>query len=176
MPARQGKSKEKIKSDINTPEQYKYYIKQNCENKDSLFYLSKKEYTDFLKEFFNEYVDEMLFSNTEMKLPFHTGMISVRKYEQKVKVVDGKIVSNLPINWNATLKLWDSDEEAKTSKKLVKFINKDRLIYKYAFFKSYAKFKNKYFYWFKPTRTNKIKLANAIRNNKIEVYNLFTQD
>ena len=127
MPAREGKTKEKIKSDINTPEQYKYYLKENCENKDSLFYITKHEYTEFLKLFFNEFMEELLFDNTQ----------------------------------------------AKEDKKLVKFLNKNRTIYKFVYLKSQAKFKNKYFYWFKPTRTNKQKLAGAIKQNKINVYNLF---
>lgn len=173
MPARKGKSEEKIKSDINTPEQYKYYIEHNCKDKESLFYISKKDYTDFLKLFFDEFIDEVLYSNTEMSLPFHTGCITVRKYEQRIKIKDGKVISHLPVNWDATLKLWDVDEEAKENKQLVRFINKNNLIYKFVYIKSRAKFKNKYFYWFKPTRTNKIKLANAIRENQINVYNLF---
>ena len=173
MPAREGKTKEKIKSDINTPEQYKYYLKENCENKDSLFYITKHEYTEFLKLFFNEFMEELLFDNTQIQLPYHTGMVSIRKYDQKITIKDGKIISNLPVDWNSTLKLWDSDEQAKEDKKLVKFLNKNRTIYKFVYLKSQAKFKNKYFYWFKPTRTNKQKLAGAIKQNKINVYNLF---
>lgn len=173
MPAREGKSKEKIKSDINTPEQYKYYIRENCKDKDSLFYISKHEYTEFLKAFFDEYMDELLYSNTQIQLPFHTGMVTIRKYDQKVTVKDGKIITSIPVDWNTTLKLWDSDEEAKKEKKLVRFLNKNRTIYKFVYIKSKAKFKNKYFYWFKPTRTNKQKLNYAIKQNKINVYNLF---
>ena len=173
MPARQGKSEEKIKSHINTPEQYKYYLDNNCEDKESLFYVSKKQYVDFLKAFFDEVIEAMVYHNKEIKLPFKMGMICIRRYEQKVKMVDGKIINNLPVNWNATLKLWESDPEAKEKKQLVRHRNKNRLLYKFVYYRSKAGYKNKNYYWFKPTRTNKQKLKTAINKGQIEVYNLF---
>lgn len=173
MPAREGKSKEKIKSHINTPEQYKYYLENNCENKDSLFYLTKKEYTDFLKAFFDEVMEEMMFGNKEIVLPFKTGVVCIRKFPQKVRIEDGKVINNLPVDYNATLALWERDAEAKANKKLVRHLNKNRMLYKFTYYRSRARFKNKEYYWFKPTRTNKLKLKNAIKEGKIEVYNLF---
>lgn len=173
MPAREGKSKEKIKSHINTPEQYKYYINENCESKESLFYIDKKTYTSFLKSFFDEFVDAMIYENKEFNLPYRTGLMCIRKYQQKVKIVDGKVINKLPVDYNATLKLWEEDPEAKEKKQLVRHLNKNRMLYRFVVYKSKARFKNKEYYWFKPTRTNKLKLKDAIKNNMIEVYNLF---
>jgi len=40
------------------------------------------------------------------------GTLEVRKRPTRVAIVDGKLVTNLPIDWDATLKLWYEDEES----------------------------------------------------------------
>jgi hypothetical protein len=173
MPARQGKSKEKIKSDINLPEQYKYYINNNCENKESSFYVTRTQYSNFLKSLFSLMINNMIHKNDEYQLPYRLGSLCIRKYVQKVKIIDGKLVSNFPVDWNSTLKLWEEDEESKKEKKLIRHINKNKEVYRYIYIKGMANYTNKKFYKFKPTRTNKLKLKTAIENGTVDFYNLF---
>lgn len=172
--ARKGKSEEKIKSHINTPEQYEYYLNTNCNDENSLFYVPSKLYTKIIKEI-NDEIIKCLLNGDEIKLPYKTGRLSIKKYKQKIhKDKDGNInLSNFPINWDATLKLWEEEPELKKKKHLVRYMNKNLEVYEFVYTRAYANYKNKTACRFRPTRTNKLKLKNAIKNNTIEVFNLF---
>lgn len=172
---RKGKSEEKIKTHVAIPEQYKYYKNNNFETKDSFYYVSKTTYTKFLKVFFSKVVDAIITEGFEFVMPFRTGILAIRKYQQTLRYDNnGKVnLNNLPVNWNATLNLWEQDEEAKKQKKLIRYLNEDREIYNYRYIKKTANFKNKHYIGFRATRENKIKLKNAIKNNLVNCFNLF---
>lgn len=40
------------------------------------------------------------------------GRLEIRKYDARITLQEGKVVTNLPIDWDKTLKLWSEDEEA----------------------------------------------------------------
>lgn len=173
MPARQGKSKEKIKIDVHTKDFYEYYKEHTFDgNIESVFYLTPREYGKFVRMFFEELSEAIIQENYEFPVPHRLGQISIRKYKSQIKIEDGKVVNNLPVDWNATLKLWEQDKEAKEKKILVKHLNKhsDGYIAKWIWLKSKINAKAKYNWWFRPTRTNKVKLASAIRNKKADFY------
>jgi hypothetical protein len=48
------------------------------------------------------------------------GTLEIRKKPARVSIVDGKLVTNLPIDWDATLKLWYEDKESFENKTLVR--------------------------------------------------------
>jgi hypothetical protein len=54
--------------------------------------------------------------------------LELRKYDASIKIVDGKVKTNLPIDWDKTLKLWYEDEEAYKQRTLIKMEEKE--IYK----------------------------------------------
>lgn len=168
MPARQGKSEEKIKIDIHTKDFYDYYKEHTSdENVESAFYISQGQYGKFIRLFFEELSNSIIEENFEFKMPFRLGVLSIKKYRSVIKEKDGKISNHLPVDWNATLKLWESDTDAKEKKILVKHLNKhsNGYIAKWVWNKSKANFKSRYNWWFRPTRTNKQKLKAAIKNN-----------
>lgn len=172
---RKGKSEEKIKTHVALPEQYAFYKENNFENDKSFYYVDRKTYSKFLKVFFAKVVDAMITEGFEFVMPFKTGLLAIRKYQQVLKYdKDGKVnLNNLPVNWNATLKLWENDKEAKENKKLIRYLNEDREIYNYKYLKRKANFKNKHYFNFKATRTNKIKLKEAVKKNLVNCFNLF---
>jgi hypothetical protein len=43
-------------------------------------------------------------------LPHRLGRLEVRKNAASITIKDGKVKTNLPIDWDATLKLWFEDE------------------------------------------------------------------
>lgn len=176
MPARQGKSKEKIKIDIHTEDFFNYYKKHTFDdNAESKFYLTPKQYGAFIKTYFDELTDKMIFENYHFNIPYRMGTLSIRKYQRGIKIVDGKVRDNFPVDWNETLKLWERDEEAKEKKVLVKHLNKhsDGYVYKWIWNRQKMNTPNHMKWYFRPTRTNKLKLKAAINSKMVDFYDLF---
>nr|DAU83974.1 MAG TPA: hypothetical protein [Crassvirales sp.] len=49
------------------------------------------------------------------------GTLEVRKIERNIRIgKDGEIITNLPIDWDSTLKLWYEDEESYKNKTIVR--------------------------------------------------------
>ena len=81
---------------------YKYYRKNKPDNKQ--FILSESQYFAIIRKINLHLVDELLLGN-DVKLPKSMGTIEIRKRDRKVKLgSDGKLVTNLPIDWDKTLK------------------------------------------------------------------------
>ena len=60
----------------------------------------------------NNLLADTLIHGHDIELPCRMGTIEVRKYDARVSIEDGKVKTNLPIDWDRTLKLWSEDEEA----------------------------------------------------------------
>lgn len=167
----------KRKSDIGMTEFYDYYKKNNfSENTDSLFFMTRKEYNKIVTDLFTKIKDALIYENFEFNIPFRMGTICIRKIKRKVKIKDGKVIATLPINWKATLDLWESNPEAKEKKVLVKHINEHSggYVANYKYFKKKANYKNKSIYFFKPARGAAREINTAWRNkkNNIDYYEL----
>jgi len=92
----------------------------------------------------------------------------IRKYNAKI-VIDGKkIRTNLPIDWDRTLKLWYEDKESYKNKTLIKVEEKE--IYKIYYNRNIADFTNKTFYQFDINRELKRKLKQNIKDGKIDAF------
>ena len=73
----------------------------------------------------NEYLAQELCKGKEIKLPNRMGTLEIRKKPSRLSIVEGKLVTNLPIDWDATLKLWYEDEESFNNKTLVRVENEE---------------------------------------------------
>lgn len=122
----------------------------------------------------NEYLAEELMRGNEIKLPHRLGTLEIRKKPTRVRIVDGKLVTSLPIDWDATLKLWYDDEEAFHNKTLVRLENEE--VFKVYYNKKDANYVNKSFYEFKPNREIQRNLAKRIREGTIDAYLLKKYD
>ena len=60
----------------------------------------------------NEYLADSLLRGHDIVLPHKMGRIEVKKYEARITLEGNKVKTNLPIDWDRTLKLWSEDEEA----------------------------------------------------------------
>ena len=60
----------------------------------------------------NQYLAEELSNGHEIHLPHRLGILELRKRPTRIEIVDNKLVTTLPIDWDATLKLWYEDEQA----------------------------------------------------------------
>jgi hypothetical protein len=98
------------------------------------------------------------------------GQIELRKYNTYVKFDDGKIKTNRGVDWDATLKLWYEDSEAKENKIIVKMEDPEVFILYYN--KVMSNFNNKSLYDFKPNRELLLAVKKAGKEGKIDAYKI----
>lgn len=116
----------------------------------------------------NNYLAEELSRGREIRLPHRMGSLEIRKRPTRVAIVDGKLVTSLPIDWDKTLKLWYEDKEAFDNKVLVRIETEE--VFKVYYNKQNANYNNKSFYEFKPNREIKRKLSKHAREGNLDAY------
>lgn len=156
----------KVTNSYGVYDYFKFYRK----NKplDKKYVLTESQYFSIIRKV-NEYLVKNLENDGITYLGGRLGTLEVRTFEIKPKIgEEGELIYNAPINWNATLKLWYEDEDAKSQKKLVKIISKEFCRFMYIRIKAY--YKNKMYYDFAFNKELKIRVSNKIRNGKLQVY------
>ena len=118
----------------------------------------------------NNLLAENFLKGRDIVLPHRLGTIELRKYETKMSFNNGKLHTNLPIDWDRTLKLWAEDEEAYKEKMLVKVEEKE--IFKVFYNKGKANYNNKSFYEFNVNRDLKKRLKQRIKEGKLDAFKL----
>lgn len=161
----------KITNSIGTYDIYKIIRKNSWEGIGRP--VSEKDFYTIIREV-NKQIARMLVSGQEIKFPARMGTLELRKKPSRIEIIDGKLVTNLPIDWDATLKLWHEDKEAYDEKILVRYENE--AIFKILYDKSTATYKNKSFYDFRPTRTIKKQISRLVKANKLDAYLLNRYD
>ena len=99
------------------------------------------------------------------------GTLEIRKRPGNTKIVNDKLVSNLPVDWDATLKLWAEDEKYYKNRTVVRLEEDDIFIINYN--KKTAIYNNKMFYQFNVNRKLKQRLKELIKNNEIDAFELW---
>tara|TARA_R110002012_G_scaffold263322_2_gene446046 strand:+ start:1338 stop:1844 length:507 start_codon:yes stop_codon:yes gene_type:complete len=155
----------KVKVDYGRVPMYKAYLKDNKED--------KTEYSVYSKVLncFNKKISEKIMKESfEYIIPYRLGIIRIKKYKPSIKIdKDGNLdYKGLSPNWKATKELWEKDEEAKKTKKIVFHINdhSDGFNYKWHFSNYRSNCENRSVYSFVPTRTNKRTLAELIKDEE----------
>lgn len=166
--ARKGKSREKIGTDITTPEFYKHYISKlgNLE-KENGFKVNIRTYTKIVKEF-NKWISNKIIHNPKgVVMPYKLGRLLIVKFKTPPILLSNGIVlkKHIPVDWNSTLKLWEKDEDAKNKKILVRLLNTHTDGYSYQWKRDHKRstVRNNRVYLFTATRTNKLTLKNELR-------------
>lgn len=134
--------------------------------------ITEKEFGAIIRTV-NEELVNSLFEGHDIILPHRMGRIELRKYYSKIDYKDGKLVTNLPINWQQTLKYWHKDDEAHKNKILIRQEVKE--IFRIIYVKKSANYNNKSFYQFIPHREVKIELSKRIKEHKIDAFLCSTQ-
>lgn len=127
--------------------------------------LKEKEFYDIVRQINNRLADEIGRGST-VRFPSKMGKLELRKEQCGVYFNDGKMKVTYPIDWQATLKLWFEDEEARSQKLLIR--TNSKCVYRVHFNKYDATFNNKIFYDFTLNRYIKQKLKNNINNGIID--------
>ena len=112
-----------------------------------------------------------MYKRQDIIFPYRLGRLELRKIESKIKFDGNKVKTNLPIDWDKTLKFWYEDEEAYKNKTLIKA--KEKEIFRIYYNKNIADFINKSFYTFKLNRTLKLKLKHNIQECNIDAFKMY---
>ncbi len=155
----------KVKNSYGVYDGFKYYRKNKP--KEHKYVLNESQYFSIIRKV-NKLLGEELINGEDVTLPYRLGRLEIRKYNAKI-VIDGKkIRTNLPIDWDRTLKLWYEDKESYKNKTLIKVEEKE--IYKIYYNRNIADFTNKTFYQFDINRELKRKLKQNIKEGKIDAF------
>ena len=152
--------KHKVTNSWGVYDAYKWYRKNKP--KDKKYILSEGQYFTIIRRI-NEALREEFVLDGDFVLPCRMGRLEIRKHPA-LSTSDGKkIKTNLPIDWDTTLKLWYEDEESYKNKTLVRSNVPE--IFRVYYNKSKANYENKSFYQFSTNRELKRLIKAAIKNN-----------
>lgn len=132
--------------------------------------LTETQFTSALRALFKVHFNNLI-TGKDAVLGHGLGRLELRKKIKNVKFIDGKIKTNLPINWHETLKLWYSDESCRKKKTLVRCDNEN--IYRIKYNKGHADYTNKKFIQFRTSRNLKKALKHAIVENNLDSFSSY---
>jgi nucleoid DNA-binding protein len=155
-----AKKEHKITASLGMREAFRYYTKKSKA-------LNEKDFRRVIR-YINSILQESLASGEDINLPCRMGRLELRKFKTSVSFRDGKMITNLPIDWDETLNLWYEDKESFKTKRKVRMEVPEvfRVYYK----KSTANYNNKSFFTFKVNRDLKQKLKTNIINKKVDAF------
>ena len=155
----------KVKNSYGVYDGFKYYRKNRP--KEHKYVLTESQYFSIIRRV-NELLGEALINGEDVTLPHRLGRLEIRKYEARITTNGKKVRTNLPIDWDRTLKLWYEDEEAYKNKTLIKIEEKE--IYKIFYNRNLADYTNKSFYQFNFNRELKKKLKYNIKEGEVDAF------
>lgn len=146
-----------------TRDYYTYFKKFNKN-------LTETQFTSALRALFKILFNNLI-SGKDAKLGANLGRLELVKKPKRVNFINGKIKTNLPVDWNATLKLWYSDKSCREKKTLVRCDNEN--IFKIRYSKHNVQFNNKKFMLFRTSRNLKNALKHAIIENNLDSFSQY---
>lgn len=163
-----GPRKHKIKGSYGIYDGFKYYRK--IKPKNSEYVLTESQYFHITRRI-NRILGDKLLEGEDITFPYRLGRLEIRKEEAKIVIKDEKIKTNLPIDWNRTLKLWYEDQESYKNKTLIRAEEKE--VYRVYYNRYVAEYTNKTFYQFNVNRDLKRRLKESIKERKLpDAFNL----
>lgn len=127
--------------------------------------LTEHEFYTIIRQVNNNIADNIKKGNT-IELPSFMGTFETIKYKSSIKFVNGRLKTNLPIDWNRTLKLWENDKEAFRNKTVLRY--ELNYIYKLRYNPYKARFINKTVFQFKFMRTVRQGISKEIQKGKMD--------
>lgn len=143
---------------------YKYY-RHNRPKDRSYYKMNEAQYYKLIRTV-NEYLVDLLFQNAQVVFPDKLGELAIVKSPAKVTIKDGKIKTNRPINWDATIRLWFEDPDAERKKTLIRWDTTEVLGIDYR--KNEAYFRNRPYYDFQVIRRIKQRLSSLLAESAFD--------
>ena len=164
------RSEGKIKAHYGMKYYYKHFKKLHPELK-----ISNAVYYSVISDFNHEIIDLIIEDNLEYIMPYLGSSLSVKKSKRIPRIENGKLYNPTPVDWVATNKLWNEDEEARTKKLLVRYLNNhtSKYVFNIHFKKHIRSFMNKNIYSFKSNRTFARLLGKRINDDTKDRYDAF---
>ena len=159
--------KHKITNSLGVYDAYKWIRKNRWLNIRRC--LTEHEFYSIIRKV-NDYLADSFLHGNDIKLPHRMGRIELRKYDVRISLDGEKVKTNLPIDWDKTLKLWYEDEKAYKEKTLVQVEEKE--IFKVYYNKQLADYNNQVFYEFNVNRELKKRLKQRIKEGKLDAFKL----
>ena len=155
----------KITKSLGVYDAYKWIRKRKWEDVGRR--LTEHEFYSIIRKV-NDLLAINLINGEDIKLPHRMGTLELRKKSSRVYLKNGKLCTNLPIDWDKTLKLWCEDEDAYTNRVLIRM--EENEIFKVYYNKNKAEYNNKSFYQFKINRELKTALKRNIKKNRVDAF------
>lgn len=163
-----GNRNHKVVGSLGVYDAFRWYRKHKPEDKK--FVLTDSQYFRIIRSV-NLLLREELLQSDDVVLPCKMGKLEVRRKEASIKRVSNTIKTNLPVDWQATLKLWYEDSECYNKRQIVR-ANVPK-IFRIYYNKSKANYNNKAFYQFTPNRELKVLLKQKIKSdNKFDSFSV----
>lgn len=160
--------KHKIRNSYGVYDAYKYY--RRTKPKESKYVLTESQYFAIIRAV-NLQLKDNLLQSKDVVLPSRMGSLELRKRAPSTKIVDGKLVSSLPIDWDRTLRLWAEDEEAYTDRVLIRLEEKE--VFSILYNKKNCNYNNKTFYQFNVNKSLRQELKKLIKQHEIDAFDLW---
>jgi hypothetical protein len=160
----------KINTDYGINNYYKYFTKNNID-----ISITGKQYKDIISEFNKGLINLIIEDGLEYTIPYIGSTLCIRKDKRVPRIVNGKLYNPAPVDWVATNKLWLEDEESKSKKLLVRYLNNHTSKYVFRiYFKKYnLVFMNKKLFSFKVNRTFSRLLGKRINDEDKEKFDSY---
>ena len=155
-----GNRRHSISGSHGVNEAHRYYLKQGGT-------LTRGQFGKVIR-YIDRYYKEELASGRNIKLPCGMGILSLRKTRRGIKQVNGKITTTYPVDWDATLKLWYEDQEAREKKQLVKSLTDT--VFRVVYPPKNRKYINSKHYGFMPGRGLKIRLKEKVKEGNVDAF------
>lgn len=155
----------KVTNSYGSKDAFHYYRK--IRPVDSKYVLTDCQYLKIIR-LINDELRQTLIEGKDVLLPERMGRLELRKSKNSIKFVDNKLKTNLPVNWDATLKLWYDNPSSKNKKQLVR--QETIETYRVYYNRNKANYNNKSFYEFSTNREIKLGLKKNIKLNKIDAF------
>lgn len=162
-----GPRQHKISNSIGVYDIYKYIRKNKWFNIGKP--VSEHDFYSIIRTVNNTLAD-LLSKGHDVLLPCNMGRLEIRKYDARIALQGDKVITNLPIDWDRTLKLWSEDEDAYQNRTLIK--REEKEIFKVYYNRGKANYTNKSFFAFDVNRELKKKLKKNIKERRIDAYKL----
>lgn len=154
----------KVRNSWGVYDYYKYYRK--TKPKEPQYVLTESQYFSIIRQV-NKLLAEELTSGLEIRLPNRMGELQARKFQTYVRIgKDGKIVTNRPIDWDRTLRLWYEDPQAYKNKLIL--YSEEKEVFRLRYSRASASYKNKSFYEFKFNKDLRLQLKANIKEGIVD--------
>lgn len=153
----------KVRNSWGVKDAFTFYRK--VRPKESEYVLTESEFLSIIRKT-NDILRQLIIQGEEIALPERMGKLELRKRQTVVEFKNGKLRTNLPVDWDSTLKLWYEDEQSYKEKRLVR--QETKAVFKVFYNKYRADYTNKSFYQFHINREIKKGLKHKIKNGEID--------